>query len=113
MLLIEIVATSGGTAYGLDTAPKKLLAVTVQAAWLVPYEDDLYWMVPAAAAVLLVPAFFISFLIEWGITKVMLRRQVQGSIRQAVWRANLVSYGFLLILCLIWLFYSLLWRHSP
>src|ERR1043166_2769042 len=45
MLLLEVVTTSGGTAYGLETAPKKVLAVTAQAAWLVPYEDELYWMI--------------------------------------------------------------------
>jgi len=112
MLLLEFVATSGGTAYGLETAPKKILAVTVQAAWLVPYEDDLYWMVPAAATVLLIPTFFISVLIEWGIARVMLREQVKQPVRPAVWRANLVSYGFLLILCLIWLLCSLFTKHS-
>ena len=113
MLLLEFAATSGGTAYGLDTAPKKILAVTVQAAWLVPYENELHWMIPAAAIVLLIPTFFISVLIEWGIVRAMLHEYMKQPIRLAVWRANLASYGLLLILCLIWLLCSLFTKHLP
>jgi hypothetical protein len=49
----------GGGAHGLQTWWQKLYAVTVQAPWLIPYESDLFWMIPAAALVMLIPAFFL------------------------------------------------------
>jgi hypothetical protein len=47
--------TGGGGAYGLNSWSRKVAAVTWQAPWLIPYEHDLYWMIPVAGTVLLVP----------------------------------------------------------
>ena len=47
----------GGSAMGMDSPVKLLAAVTVQAAWLIPYESHLHWMIPAAATTLLIPSF--------------------------------------------------------
>jgi hypothetical protein len=67
LLLLGQLFTGGGSAYGLDTAWKKFLAVTWQAPWLIPYDEDLHWMGPSAALSLLVPFFFASWWIEWWI----------------------------------------------
>src|SRR5690606_20307608 len=48
-------ALGGATGWGLETPLDRIAAVTVQSAWLVPYESDLSWMVPAAALFLLLP----------------------------------------------------------
>ena len=53
----RVVATGGGRAFGIDSSWQRVFAVTVQAAWLIPYESELNWMVPLAAIVLLVPFF--------------------------------------------------------
>src|SRR5262249_42902749 len=50
----------GGAAWGIETPRQKLLAVTLQSPWLIPYEQNLDWMIPAAAAVLCLPFFFMS-----------------------------------------------------
>src|SRR6185503_16378831 len=60
MFVLDLLSTSGGRALGIDTPIQKLAAVTLQAAWLVPYETHLRWMIPAAATVLLVPCFLMS-----------------------------------------------------
>jgi hypothetical protein len=57
LVAVQLIS-GGGSAYGLVTPTQKLLAVTWQAPWLIPYEGDLYWMVPAASLFLLAPFFF-------------------------------------------------------
>src|SRR5690242_5623258 len=74
LLLLEL-AIGGG---GVPKVPEPWLSiytVTAQAPWLLPYEDRLYWMVPTAMLVLLVPAFFVSVFIESFIYKRLLRDQ--------------------------------------
>lgn len=102
LLLIGLVTTGGGSAYGLATWWTRILAVTLQAAWLVPYEPDLAWMIPSAAAVGLIPAFFVSV----GIEGLVLRRLFHitpEKVWQATWKANAVSYLILIVLIPVWL----------
>lgn len=94
LALLQMV-TGGGSAYGIDTPLQKMLAVTWQAPWLIPYEADLGWMIPAAMLVLLVPFFFASWAIEAAIVSLRFRPFWGPSIRAAVWRANVVSYALL------------------
>ncbi len=105
MLLIGIAST-GGYALGLNSPAKALAAVTLQAAWLIPYEEHLFWMIPAAATVLLIPCFVVSvFLERW----VLVRRWKgtdPGLVRSAVLRANIWSYLLLLVAGSIWLIFS-------
>jgi hypothetical protein len=101
--------TGGGSAHGIATPAEKLLAVTWQAPWLMPYEGELYWMMPTASLVLLAPFFFASYVIE---AHVISRYECQYPItrlRPAVFRANLLSYVLLAIANLAWLMWSL--RH--
>jgi hypothetical protein len=53
-LLAILQLTCCGTALGLHTPLRRVYAVTIQAPWLIPYESDFWWMIPAAAAVLVV-----------------------------------------------------------
>jgi len=89
---LELAATDGGKAYGVGTPLGKILAVTVQAPWLVPYEEEFHWMVPAAAAVLLVPFFLAS----WGSEYVVMRRLLKGKeprvLKDVLFRVNVYSY---------------------
>ncbi len=102
MFIIELVGTSGGTALGMNTPARMLASVTLQAAWLVPYEQHLVWMVPAAATFLLVPCFLISLVIErW----VLVRRwsdRDRKAVFSAVLRANVWSYLFLFLAGSLW-----------
>ena len=94
MVIIEI-ATGGGRATGFDTPWAAFQSVVVSAAWLVPYEDQLHWLIPAATLVLLVPYFFVSLFVErW----MMLRRWKElprARVSLAAWIGNVVTYvGF-------------------
>jgi hypothetical protein len=96
LVLIELFAVpKGGQALGIDSFWHRVYAVTVQAAWLIPYESELHWMVPLAAIVLLVPFFFASVFLE----RMVFRRFCRSSpelARRWSWVANGVSYCFML-----------------
>lgn len=96
LAVIEIVATGGGRAFGIDSFWKRVFAVTVQAAWLIPYESELHWMVPLAAIVLLVPFFFASVFVE----RAVFSRFCESSpalARRWSWVANGATYSVILM----------------
>jgi hypothetical protein len=75
-----------------------IYTVTAQAAWLLPVEEELYWMIPTACLILLVPAFFVTVWIE----RKFYRRSLKSdentiSISSATWRMHLASYAFLFV----------------
>ncbi|HUS37552.1 MAG TPA: hypothetical protein VM680_19545 [Verrucomicrobiae bacterium] len=105
MLLVEILATRGH-AWGMQSPVMMIASVTLQAAWLIPYEEHIFWMVPAALTFLLIPSFFISVWIErWVLRRKwrMLDRTLVGTV---VLRANLLSYMCLFVLGCVWLLSS-------
>ena len=100
LLGVETVTTMGQSEP--LNAWTRLKAVTLQAAWLIPYESELHWMVPVAGMVGLVPAFFISVWMERLVLKRFSFGEMQFPIR-GIWRANMWSYAFLLVLLLLML----------
>jgi hypothetical protein len=102
LVVIEIMLSQGGRAYGINTLSGKLIAVTVQAPWLIPYESDLGWMIPAASIVLLIPFFFVSVFVErWVFGR---KTQIDKTkIKSWSWKANLLTYGLLqaVLVCLL------------
>jgi len=98
--------TTGGSALGMDTPAKMLAAVTLQAAWLIPYEDHLFWMIPAAATVLLIPCFWASVIIERWVLVRRWRDHERRAVFSAVFRANVWSYLFLFAAGSLWLVFS-------
>jgi hypothetical protein len=97
------MGTGGGRAYGIKSLLGKILAVTWQAPWLVPYESDLDWMVPAASVVLLVPFFAASWVIELRVNRRMLPEVDEQALREATRDANLLSYLLLAGVAVGWL----------
>ena len=99
-LVLLTAATGGSSHVAPGWAPiepfERLLAVTWQAPWLMPYERQFYWMVPAASAVLLIPFGIISVLVEY---LAMRRMQPLVPIRLVaigVAGMNVLSYSLLL-----------------
>ena len=95
LAFIEIIVSKGGQALGIDSFWHRVYAVTVQAAWLIPYESELHWMIPVAAIVLLIPFFFASVFLE----RMVFRRFCTSSpelARRRSWVANGASYCFML-----------------
>ena len=106
LVLIQML-TGGGGAHGLQTPLQKFLAVTWQSPWLIPYESELYWMVPAASLVLLFPFFFASWFVELLTAKRILKQIDKISVNKSIFLANLSSYSILLVLAALWLIISI------
>jgi hypothetical protein len=71
-------------------------------AWLGPGGDEGYWLVPLAAALLLIPSFYVSVWLECFVCL----RAWPGSeavlVRRGVYRANMASYFLLFVLACGW-----------
>jgi len=89
-----------------------LFALTVGAAWLGPTESYLYWMIPAASLVLLIPFFYVSWLFERHRAKRLLQEYAPADINKETFIANLYSYGLLFAIVLGWLIYSIAKKGS-
>ena len=97
MLSLELLTTWGPS---LDGVWRKVVAVTLQAAWLSPsYEKDLYWILPISALVGLIPAYFISVYSEEMIIRLILKQR-RSEILPISWSANLWSYGLIVLICM-------------
>jgi hypothetical protein len=94
LVLIQMLAGGGGS-FGLDTTLGKVLSVTLQAAWLIPYESDLHWMIPVAGLVLLVPFFFVSWWSEYFVSKKILKKNSAQKVKLEVRNANIITYALL------------------
>ena len=97
-----MILFGGGSSLGI------ILDLTVQAAWLLPYESELYWMVPVALIVFFIPAYFVSAVIEARIAMLMLEKfYTSNLIKKETWVANFYSYCFLLFVAFSWLIFNL------
>jgi hypothetical protein len=87
-----------------------ILALPIGMAWLAPDEQNLFWMIPIASALLLVPSFFISVWLErWAYKKCWTNLNLElTKIRNAVFKANLVSYAALFVIACCWLAYNVI-----
>lgn len=96
MVIIQMLI-GGGSAWGIETAAQKLLAVTIQSPWLIPYESEFGWMVPSAAAFLCIPFFFMSVWCEQRVAcKFFSEDKSRINVKRWVWRANAVTYGIII-----------------
>jgi hypothetical protein len=112
MVVINMI-TTGGAAHEFRTPMDAFRSIVLQASWLVPYEDQLHWLVPAATLILLIPYFFVSVFVErWWLRK---RFSTGGVARVAVaaWVSNAVTYGGLAIYTALWLRRALPGHPAP
>jgi len=97
--------TQGGSFWDI------LLGLTLQAPWVHPRGPEYDWIVYGAGLVLLVPFFFVSWLVEYWVVRFMARNamiasgaepsETGGKIKRAVRNANLVTYALLAVFVLI------------
>jgi hypothetical protein len=108
-----LVGTTLGDLFSSNLSPGpvlKIVEVILMPAWLGPTDSDLYWAVPLAAMVMLIPSFFAS----WSIEAFIIDKMVEPGwpiVHSATLKANLASYGLLLVGGCGWLIYSLI-RHG-
>ena len=100
----------GGASHSLGTWWKKLYAVTVQAPWLVHNGRDLFWMVPTAALVMLVPAFFLSVWSERLVLQWFWKNEDRSRLTKFSFAAHVPSYAMLVFFWCVFGAYSV--THS-
>jgi hypothetical protein len=77
-------------------------------AWLDPDEANLYWMVPIASALLLIPSYFASVWLERPVCRSSWRHIAPATVSAVVTRANRLSYAALFLFACVWLGWELL-----
>jgi len=107
MVLVQML-TGGGGPHGLNSPMGAILSVTQQAPWLIPYESDLYWMIPVAMGVLLIPFFFVSVYAERYILNKVWKEEDKTDIRSFSWIAHLYSNGFLFLVVICYACFSII-----
>ena len=106
-LFVLLEMFTGGGSFYTEGVLGYVLAVTWQHPWLMPYEGKLHWMVPTAAMVGLIPAFFSSVGVEGFILRRLFKKVDAARVWQLTWRANIASYCILIGLDGIWLIHSM------
>jgi hypothetical protein len=76
--------------------------VILGAAWLGPVDPKSEWIIYIAAAILLIPCFFVSVLIERWVCRRVWSRTDPAIVRRSVWRANICSYAALFAFVCAW-----------
>jgi hypothetical protein len=96
LLLLQIATVGTDCSEATDSWPQRIFAMIANSPWMCPFEPALIkWMVPVAMLILLVPFFFVSWLLEAWIIR-MIGRSFDGPRITAVClRANLATYALL------------------
>ena len=102
MLALNILTTGTG-AMGLNTPMRLFQSLVLQSSWLVPYREQLPWMIPAATLVLLVPYFFASVYSERIALRFLWADIPRETIRGFTWLGNLITYACFFTYTVIWL----------
>ena len=97
----------GDVSHSLTTWWKKLYAVTVQAPWLTHSGRDLLWMVPAAAIVMLIPAFFLSVWSERIVLQWFWKNEEKSRLTKFSFMAHVPSYAMLVFFWCVFGAYSM------
>jgi hypothetical protein len=96
LILVSVqMLLGGGGAFGLDTVWDKLLSVTLQSGWLIPYQSEMHWMIPAAGLFLLLPFFLASWWSEYLVSRWLLKTAPCNELKTSVRNANLITYTLL------------------
>ncbi len=103
LLGFELLTTGGSCGPGFETLTSSILTAVLESAWLCPWEDQLYWMIPVAFINCLIVAFFISVFTEYFVMKKMLVGQESATVKKVAYKANIVSYSLLVVLNIVYL----------
>lgn len=107
--LFVALGASGFPPIATDNLLGKVAVVILSAPWLSPFGGNDRWPLVLAFLVLLVPAFFTSFYFEWFVLRWSPWPVESHALRQAIWRANLLSYLFLAVFGGVTLYFGLAW----
>ncbi len=102
LLLFELLITGGSCGPGFDNPIYGIITLIVEAAWLCPWEHELFdLLLPLVFIVNFVTAFFISVFVESKIHKKFYKDLEYKKIKKITQQANILSYSILSIVVVI------------
>jgi hypothetical protein len=117
MCVFEFTATIPLTAavhdwyWKSDSPVLQAVGYLLTVAWLYPVPDEVAaWLVPAAAAVLLIPCFFVSVRLERSACLKSWVTSDPDAVRRGVCVVNVASYALLFVMACGWTAYEVLTR---
>jgi hypothetical protein len=119
LALAVLLGLAGDTDHDIRTRAGRRREAIWLAPWIMPhdyvdwdrYSGEWDWMIPAKVLVLLLPFFFVSWLVERGVAGRMLER-FGGELGGGVLLGNVATYALLALIVLGWLLRELQ-RASP
>jgi len=108
VMVLIMLATTHGYLYGGRSPLMATLFFLLNIAWLSPDQRNLYWMVPSAMALLLIPSFFVSVWLELWVCRQVWNDLDRALVRRVVFKMNLASYALLFLAAGGWLAYAVL-----
>ena len=110
-VIFPVVFASEKWHWKLDSPLFESVGFLMSVAWLGPTEDNDYSLVPVAAALLLIPCFYVSVWLERHVCLRMWRDSDPVAVRSGIYRANLASYVLLFILACGWVCFEILTKR--
>lgn len=104
LFLMELITTGFSCGPGFSTVSSSIITVIVEAAWLCPHENHLYWLIPAALIISLCVALFVSIVVEYLAVISMFKELDRPAVRRAIIVCNMISYTLLIMVCIFQLF---------
>lgn len=100
LLVIQFITGGDGGGGGYDTIWGILISFTLHGAWLTELDSFIF---PLALLFGLLPAYYISVLMEYGIIKLVgsFKEKSSPLVKKAVINANRLSYSFLVLICIV------------
>ncbi len=106
-LSILIVGALISWVFKIPVPDSQFSNIPIQAVWILPTHDGSDRYMPIAFALGLIPAFFVSIWIEFGVAKKKLQELDAQVIHRAVQVGNVITYTILLILVFVMFFLDL------
>ncbi len=106
LLGLELLTTGGSCGPGFHNIGTSIITVIMEAAWICPWEEQLFWMVPIAFIICLIIAYFISVWIEYVVLKRIFNAFEASKIKKIVLIANSITYSLLIVLNFIYLIFN-------
>ena len=107
VILFPVATAADKLHWNLNSPLFQVVSFLIGIAWLGVADKDAYWLVPLAAALLLIPSFYVSVWLERFICVRAWPGSETAIVRRGVYKANLASYGLLFIMGCGWAFAEL------
>lgn len=110
LFVLELLTTGGSCGPGFETVSSSIITAILESAWLCPWEDQMFWLIPVAFVNGLLAAFLISLFIEYLIMRKMLTGYDNHLVKKLTYKSNIISYSLLVVLSTSYLVYNMVYK---